>query len=237
MPYAEECERPFYVEPNVLLKANFLPSIACASNAINSLMRGTLLIILICAMVSSIYGPSIFVFGIVIISALYGPSLYATLIGGISEGFKASLIRDEPIVSYSKEDIIGSDADADVDTNANYSSSTKPTAKNPFMNVLINEIKYNPSRPPAQDINNSAIKTQLDDFFRFSWVADPTDVFGRSQSQREFYTMPSTSIPNDQASYQDWLYKIPGKTCKEGGREACLPGTGGGPITWLNSDR
>lgn len=228
MPYAEECERPFYVEPNVLLKANFLPSIACASNAINSLVRGALLITLISTLISTIYGPSIFVFGIVIIAALYGPSLYATLVGGISEGFEATLIRDEPTVSPPpKEDTIGS----------SISTVTKPTAKNPFMNVLINEIKYNPSRPPAQDINNSAVKTQLDDFFRISWVADPTDVFGRSQSQREFYTMPSTSIPNDQASYQDWLYKIPGKTCKEGGREACLPGTDGGTITWLNADR
>ena len=63
-------------------------------------------------------------------------------------------------------------------------------------------------------------------------------MFGRSQSQREFYTMPSTSIPNDQGSYQDWLYKIPGKTCKEGGREACASGgTSGAVIPWLNADR
>jgi len=81
------------------------------------------------------------------------------------------------------------------------------------------------------------VKAQLDDFFRIQWFSDPTDVFGRAQSQREFYTMPSTSIPNDQASYQDWLYKIPGKTCKEGGRGACLPGTDGSPVTWLNADR
>ena len=104
------------------------------------------------------------------------------------------------------------------------------------MNVLIDEIKYNPSRPPAQDINDPLVKAQLDDFFRIQWFSDPTDVFGRAQSQREFYTMPSTSIPNDQGSYQDWLYKIPGKTCKEGGREACLPGTDGSPVTWLNAD-
>jgi hypothetical protein len=48
--------------------------------------------------------------------------------------------------------------------------------------------------------------------------------------------MASTSIPNDVDSYQNWLYKIPGKTCKEGGREACLPGTDGGVLPWLNSD-
>jgi hypothetical protein len=31
------------------------------------------------------------------------------------------------------------------------------------------------------------------------------------------------------------LYKIPGKTCKEGGREACVGGTEGGALPWLNS--
>ena len=34
--------------------------------------------------------------------------------------------------------------------------------------------------------------------------------------------------------FASWLYRIPGKTCKEGGREACLAGTDGGPIPWLN---
>jgi hypothetical protein len=112
--------------------------------------------------------------------------------------------------------------------------ATLPTARNPFMNVLIDEIKYNPRRPEAVAINDPAMKIGLDDFFRTEFNRDPTDVFGRSQSQRQFVTMPSTSIPNDQGSFQDWLYKIEGKTCKEGGREACLPGTDGGALPWLN---
>jgi hypothetical protein len=114
---------------------------------------------------------------------------------------------------------------------------TYPTDRNPFMNVLINEIKYNPTRPPAADISSEGVKISLDDFFRVEFTSDPTDVFGRSQSQRQFITMPSTTVPNDQDSYQNWLYKIPGKTCKEGGREACLPGTDGGALPWLNVER
>ena len=111
---------------------------------------------------------------------------------------------------------------------------TRPTAANPFMNVLLDEITYNPTRPAADfatDPNNAAV---LDDFFRVQWTSDPTDVFGKSQGQREFYTMPSTSIPNDQESYQNWLYLIPGKTCKEGGRDACYPGTNGAVVPWLS---
>jgi hypothetical protein len=111
---------------------------------------------------------------------------------------------------------------------------TLPTAVNPFMNVLIDEIKYNPTRPSATSILDPSVKVGLDDFFRTEFYSDPTDVFGKSQSQRQFVAMPSTSIPNDVDSYQNWLYRIPGKTCKEGGREACLPGTDGGAIPWLN---
>lgn len=111
---------------------------------------------------------------------------------------------------------------------------TQPSAPNPFMNVLIDQIKYNPTRPIARSVMDPAMKVGLDEFFRTEFNSDPTDVFGKTQSQRQFVTMPSTSIPNDVDSYQNWLYKISGKTCKEGGREACLPGTDGGALPWLN---
>ena len=113
---------------------------------------------------------------------------------------------------------------------------TQPSARNPFMNVLIDEIKYNPTRPMAASIMDPSVKVGLDEFFRTEFNSDPTDVFGKTQSQRQFVAMPSTSIPNDVDSYQNWLYRIPGKTCKEGGREACLPGTDGGALPWLNSN-
>lgn len=93
-------------------------------------------------------------------------------------------------------------------------NETGPTAANPFMNVLISEIKYNPNRPPAADVTKPDMSDSLDSFFRVQWASDPTDVFGKTQSQRQFITMPSTSIPNDQGSFMNWLYKIPGKTCK-----------------------
>jgi hypothetical protein len=111
---------------------------------------------------------------------------------------------------------------------------TPPTARNLFMNVLLDEIKYNPGRPEGAPVNNPLVKQTLDDYFRVQWFSDPTDVFGKNQSQRQFVTQPSTTVPNDQGAFANWLYKIPGKTCKEGGREACLAGTDGGPIPWLN---
>lgn len=110
---------------------------------------------------------------------------------------------------------------------------TLPSASNPFMNVDPTEQKYNPFRSPAADIDDPSVKKYLDNFFRVQWFSDPTDVFGKNQGQRQFYTMPSTSIPSDEKSFRDWLYKLPFKTCKEGGREACVPGSGGGYVPWL----
>lgn len=111
---------------------------------------------------------------------------------------------------------------------------TLPAPANPFMNVLIPEIKYNPDRPEAASVEDPIVKQQLDDMFRTNFFNDPTDVFGKSQDQRQFITMPSTSIPNDRESFMKWCYNIVPQNCKSGGREGCLPGTDGGPITSLN---
>jgi len=112
---------------------------------------------------------------------------------------------------------------------------TLPSPRNPFMNVLVDEIKYNPTKPEAASVSSPLVKSTLDDFFRVNWFSDPTDIFGKKQGQRQFITMPSTTIPSDRESYQNWLYKIPGKTCKEGGRNACIGGTEGATLPWLNS--
>ena len=111
---------------------------------------------------------------------------------------------------------------------------TPPTSRNLFMNILVDEMKYNPDRHSAAPIDNDTVKQTMDDYFRIQWFSDPTDVFGKNQNQRQFVTQPSTTVPNDQGSFANWLYKIPGKTCKEGGRQACLSGSDGGSVPWLN---
>lgn len=111
---------------------------------------------------------------------------------------------------------------------------TLPGSRNPFNNVLVDDYKYAPAKEKAPDITTTESKIALDDMFRTQWYSDPTDVFGKTQSQRIFLTQPVTTIPNDQGSYQSWLYKIPGKTCKEGNPEACYGGTDGAAIPWLN---
>lgn len=147
-----------------------------------------------------------------------------------------------PIVTESPhgfdEPIMGNTDDSDIVAEGfvNGASETErgPAPANPFMNVLIPEIKYDPERPEAASVEDPEVKQQLDDMFRVNFFNDPTDVFGKSQDQRQFITMPSTSIPNDRESFMKWCYNIVPQNCKSGGREACLPGTDGGPITSLN---
>lgn len=97
---------------------------------------------------------------------------------------------------------------------------TRPTIDNPFMNVTMKDylnidkkgsIK---NRTPACDSNNPTVKKELDNNFNHNLYKDVDDVFGKFNSQRQFYTMPSTTIPNRQDEFANWLYKSP-KTCKE----------------------
>lgn len=133
------------------------------------------------------------------------------------------------------EDPIGQEAiDAAPYSGPALPDHTPPTSRNLFMNILLDEIKYQPNRPPAAPVDDPSVKQVLDDYFRIQWHSDPTDVYGKKQSQRQFITQPSTSIPNDQGAFANWLYKIPGKTCKEGGRQACLAMTDNTQFPWMS---
>jgi hypothetical protein len=220
------CDPYFWESPAVLIKTNLLFSTTtiCLSEHVNHVML-LLLLLGITTYVSLVILKRKLPFYIAVAVSLFlmTPSIQAIykIKNKPTEGFKSTAV--EPNV-----DCIGSGFKP--------ASATYPTARNPFMNVLADEVKYNPGRPSAASVQDPNVQISLDDFFRTEFARDPTDVFGRSQGQREFITMPSTSIPNDVDSYQNWLYKIPGKTCKEGGREACLPGTDGGVFPWMNID-
>lgn len=94
-----------------------------------------------------------------------------------------------------------------------------PTNNNPFMNPLISE-KLNKKRA-CKTYNNKKLKKVVDDKFSKGLFKDINSVYDRENSQREFYTLPSTGIPNDQEAFGKWLYGTP-KTCKEGNGNQCV---------------
>lgn len=97
---------------------------------------------------------------------------------------------------------------------------TFPTKENPFMNVLMNEYNDNPEREKACMINERVNK-YVDKYFNDNLYRSIDDIYHKNASDRQFYTMPSTAIPNDQDQFARWLYEIKDKTCKEGNGLKC----------------
>lgn len=94
----------------------------------------------------------------------------------------------------------------------------KPTNDNPFMNPNILEVSN--LNYSSCDIDNTKIKKQMNNYFKNPVYKDVIDIYDRKFSERQFYTMPSTTIPNDQDSYLKWLYSRK-KTCKENNGQQC----------------
>ena len=217
---SKECTKYFYEDVRSFSKTvlDFNINRNCKSDIVNHVVFAIIVLTIVGGISAWLLeNKNVFIIFIVlsILHAIFWYFRYEPLV-------KTETFRNVVPPDWIKEEIIGEEV-------------TYPTANNPFMNVLVDEIKYNPTRAPAAYGANPLINTQLDDFFRTQFVNDPTDVFNKTQSQRQFYTTPSTSVPNDQDSYQNWLYRIPGKTCKEGGREACSAqsGSSGAVIPWL----
>ena len=104
-----------------------------------------------------------------------------------------------------------------------------PTKENPFMNPKLTDFGNN--KPPAPKscptYNNVGVQRRVEDLFNEDLYRDVTDVFGKNNSQRQFFTVPGNQVPNDQGAFAQWLYGTP-PTCKEGNATACLAQTGRG---------
>ena len=93
-----------------------------------------------------------------------------------------------------------------------------PTRNNPFMNVLLTD---NRQRKEACNTNDPQIKKLVEDKFSKGLFKNIDSVYNNENSQREFYTTASTTIPNKQHEFAKWLYDTP-NTCKEGNGNQCV---------------
>jgi hypothetical protein len=87
----------------------------------------------------------------------------------------------------------------------------RPTTDNPFGNVLLTDITDNPGRSAACPYND--IEKEIKDKFNERLYRNVDDVYEKKNSQRQFYTMPVTSIPNDVETYREFVFGIK-KNCK-----------------------
>ena len=86
-----------------------------------------------------------------------------------------------------------------------------PTVENPFMNRLPTDSL---DRSEACKYNEE-IKEEINDNFNTNLYLDLGDIYQKNNSQRQYYTMPNTSLINKQKEFAEWLYNTP-PICKEG---------------------
>ena len=221
---------PFWAtEPQILWDqaAEFFPFTEhdkrCTASALNSFTRFGVYLGVVLAVVR--FQPAWLLVGVAFAAFAVGAWYYMDGHGATREGFadtEAPIVDPRAVDGAYEPDVIGSEG------------RTMPTAANPFMNVLISEISDNPYRNPAASVTATKVKQELDDYFETMFASDPGDAFQRTQSQRQWVTMPSTTIPNDQGALADWLYRVPGQTCKEGNTAVCTFSTGAEALPWRN---
>ncbi len=102
-------------------------------------------------------------------------------------------------------------------------SCTKPTLENPYMNFTLGDMITNPFKAPAcntDDVRNEEIKLFRTNSITGETIVNPLDLYGTNINDRNFYTMPSTTIVNDQNAFANFVYGDFGK-CKSTGQD-CL---------------
>ena len=116
-----------------------------------------------------------------------------------------------------------------LDEVVDYQNNTcrKPTLENPLMNPHITEYNggedgndFDGDFPAACNVDDEDIKENIRVNFNHNLFRDLDEVWERENSQRQFYTLPNTAIPNNQVEFAKYLYHVPA-TCKEDNR-ACL---------------
>ena len=95
-----------------------------------------------------------------------------------------------------------------------------PTVDNPMMNILTNTSEVEEDIEAIPTYNNLGVASLVDDKLETGLYRDSNDLFNRSNSQRQFYTMPNTTVNNHEVELGEWLYGTP-PTCKEGNGLQC----------------
>jgi len=100
----------------------------------------------------------------------------------------------------------------------NIKTCSKPNTLNPFMNPLVFDSR---TRDSACDAIKEENQLQIEKEYNKYCIKDVSDIFNHNSGRRQFYTVASTTYPNNQGGFANWLYKTP-PTCKEGNGAQCV---------------
>jgi len=100
----------------------------------------------------------------------------------------------------------------------NIKTCSKPNSNNPFMNPLVYDSR---TRDMGCDSVKPEIQNQIEAEYNKYCIKDISDIYNHNSGRRQFYTVASTTYPNNQGAFANWLYKTP-PTCKEGNGAQCV---------------
>lgn len=100
----------------------------------------------------------------------------------------------------------------------NIKTCSKPNSNNPFMNPLVYDSR---TRDMGCDSVKPEIQNQIESEYNKYCIKDISDIYNHNSGRRQFYTVASTTYPNNQGAFANWLYKTP-PTCKEGNGAQCI---------------
>jgi len=100
----------------------------------------------------------------------------------------------------------------------NIKTCSKSNTLNPFMNPLVFDSRL---RDSACDSIKEENQLQIEKEYNKYCIKDISDIYNHNSGRRQFYTVASTTYPNNQGGFANWLYKTP-PTCKEGNGAQCV---------------
>jgi hypothetical protein len=81
------------------------------------------------------------------------------------------------------------------------------------MNPILNDFNTE-NVPYPVNSDDEIIKQKINLTYNKDLFKDVSDLYDAKNVERQFFTIPGGSIPNDQQKFAEWCYKTP-YTCKE----------------------
>lgn len=90
-------------------------------------------------------------------------------------------------------------------SNSIHKNAKEPTINNPFMNPNL-IIQDENSDTTLKNVLEPTTQRHIQELFNKTTVQDSNDLFERNNANQRFYTVPSTTIPNKQSDFANFLY-------------------------------
>jgi hypothetical protein len=101
------------------------------------------------------------------------------------------------------------------------------TSDNPYSNATVGALLGDEGRAPACSYDSPGVAKDIRKNFNKGLFRNLDDVYEKENSQRQFYTMPSTTSAPDTIAFAQFAYGSRGLTCKEDSSKC--PGNGAFP--------